>query len=137
MGREPLVSIITIVYNGEKHIADCIRSVRRQDYPNIQYIIVDGGSRDNTLNIINEYREGVSDLISEKDEGISDAFNKGIRRAKGEIIGLINTDDWYEDGAITKAVRAMEGYDVVYGDLRGGLGGRAGSHRGMGSGRMV
>lgn len=118
MQRLPLVSIITIVYNGEEHIADCIRSIRRQDYPNIQYIIVDGGSTDNTLRIIDEFRDSVSDLISEKDEGISDAFNKGILRAKGEIIGMINTDDWYEDGAVSKAVRAMEGNDVVYGDLR-------------------
>jgi glycosyltransferase involved in cell wall biosynthesis len=114
----PLVSIITIVYNGEKHIADCIRSVQRQDYPHIQYIIVDGGSKDNTLRIIEQFRGSISELISEKDEGISDAFNKGIRLAKGEIIGLINTDDWYEEGAVSKAVKAIENNDVVYGDLR-------------------
>ncbi len=118
-GGRPLVSIITIVYNGEKHIADCIRSVRQQNYPNLQYIIVDGGSTDNTLAIIGQFRDSVTDLISEKDEGISDAFNKGILRAKGEIIGMINADDWYEEGAIEKAVStAMEGYDVVYGDLQ-------------------
>src|ERR1700743_1931255 len=118
MEKWPLVSIITIVYNGEKHIADCIRSVRSQDYPNLQYIIVDGGSTDNTLKIIDEFRDSISDLISEKDQGISDAFNKGIRLAKGEIIGLINTDDWYEEGAITKAVKAIADCDVVYGDLQ-------------------
>lgn len=116
--RRPLVTIITIVYNGEKFIADCINSVRRQNYPDLQYIIVDGGSTDGTLDIVARHRDIVTDLISEKDEGISDAFNKGILRANGEIIGLINTDDWYEDGAIEKAVRAMEDNDVVYGDLR-------------------
>jgi glycosyltransferase involved in cell wall biosynthesis len=116
--HRPLVTIITIVYNGEKHLADCIDSVRRQDYAHLQYIIVDGGSTDGTLAVVGRNRDVVTDVISEKDEGISDAFNKGILRAKGEIIGLINTDDWYEDGAVDKAVRAMGEADIVYGDLR-------------------
>jgi glycosyltransferase involved in cell wall biosynthesis len=116
--RQPLVSIITIVYNGEKHIADCVRSVQRQSYPHIQYIVVDGGSKDNTLGILQQFPTVITDLISEKDEGISDAFNKGILRAKGGIVGLINADDWYEDGAVEMAVRALEDADVVYGDLR-------------------
>lgn len=118
MDKGPLVSIITVVYNGEKYIADCIRSVQRQTYPNIQYIIVDGGSRDNTLRIIEGFRDVVTDVVSEKDEGISDAFNKGVGLARGEIIGMINADDWYANGAIQKAVDAMTGYDVVYGDLQ-------------------
>jgi glycosyltransferase involved in cell wall biosynthesis len=118
MQRWPLVSIITVVYNGEKYIEDAIRSVARQNYPNLQYIVVDGGSKDNTLGIVGQFRDTVTDLISEKDEGISDAFNKGLRLAKGEIVGMINADDWYADGAIEKAVRAMEGYDVLYGDLQ-------------------
>ena len=119
MGPEqcPLVSIITIVYNGEQYIADAIRSVQRQNYPRIQYIVVDGGSKDNTLNIVKKFGDVVTDLITEKDEGISDAFNKGLLRAKGEIIGIINADDWYEDGAVAKAVKAMENADVVYGNL--------------------
>jgi len=113
-----MVTIVTIVYNGEKYIAACIDSVRRQNYPNLQYIIVDGGSTDNTQAIVGQHRDIVTDFISEKDDGISDAFNKGILRAKGEIIGLINTDDWYEDGAVDKVVRTIGDYDVVYGDLR-------------------
>src|SRR5579872_4506056 len=119
MGPEqwPLVSIITIVYNGERHIADAIRSVQRQTYPRIQYIVVDGGSTDNTLGIVEKFGDVVTDLITERDDGISDAFNKGLARAKGEIIGIINADDWYEDGAVDKAVKAMENADVVYGDL--------------------
>jgi len=114
----PLVTIITIVYNGEKTIADTIRSVEAQKYPNLEYIIVDGGSRDKTLDIVRQFSNTVTTVISEKDEGISDAFNKGLRLAKGEIIGLINADDWYEDGALEKVVAAMPGYDIVYGDLR-------------------
>jgi glycosyltransferase involved in cell wall biosynthesis len=120
MENYPQVTIITIVYNGEQHIADTIRSVIAQDYPNLEYIIVDGGSTDNTLGIVKEFGTAVTTIISEKDEGISDAFNKGLRIAKGAIIGMINADDWYEDGAVKKAVSAMEdgNVDVVYGDLR-------------------
>jgi glycosyltransferase involved in cell wall biosynthesis len=118
MKRRPLVSIITIVYNGEKTIADTIRSVERQTYPDIQYIIVDGGSTDDTLRIVREFGGVVTDIISEKDRGISDAFNKGIRRAKGDIVGMINADDWYAPDAVEKAVAAIDGYDVVHGNLQ-------------------
>ncbi len=114
----PLVSIITIVYNGEKHIADVIRSVGRQNYRNIEYIIVDGGSTDNTLSIIGQFSHIVTAVYSEKDRGISDAFNKGLRRATGEIIGLINADDWYEPDAVEKIVGSIAGFDVAYGDLQ-------------------
>lgn len=114
----PVVSIITIVYNGEKHIAETIRSVSGQTYRHIEYIIVDGGSTDNTLSIVERFREQVTCVISEKDRGISDAFNKGIRMAKGEIIGIINADDWYEKDAVEKVVPRIEGYDVAYGDLQ-------------------
>jgi len=120
MENYPQVTIITIVYNGEQHIADTIRSVIAQNYPNLEYIIVDGGSTDNTLGIVKQFGAAVTTIISEKDEGISDAFNKGLRIAKGEIIGMINADDWYEDEAVKKAVSAMQdsNIDVVYGDLR-------------------
>jgi glycosyltransferase involved in cell wall biosynthesis len=118
MKNGPLVTIITIVYNGEKHIADTINSVGSQTYPNIEYIIVDGGSTDNTLSIVDRFKEQVTCVISGKDRGISDAFNKGIRMAKGEIIGTINADDWYEKDAIAKIVEQIEGYDVAYGDLQ-------------------
>ena len=118
MSSGPLVSIITIVYNREEHIADTIRSVAGQTYPDIEYIIVDGGSTDNTLSIIRSFDTAVTTLISEKDDGISDAFNKGIRIARGTIIGLINADDWYAPDAVEKVVGIMEGYDVAYGDLQ-------------------
>lgn len=114
----PLVTIITIVYNGEEHIAETIISVTDQSYPNIEYIIVDGGSTDSTLSIVDRFKDKVTHFISEKDRGISDAFNKGIRMAQGEIIGIINADDWYEKEAVEKIVAGIEGYDVAYGDLQ-------------------
>jgi glycosyltransferase involved in cell wall biosynthesis len=114
----PVVSVITIVYNGEKHIEDAIKSVIDQSYPNIEYIVVDGASKDGTVSIIKKYEQSIHTWVSEPDKGISDAFNKGLRLATGEIIGMINADDWYEQDAVEKAVHAIEGYDIVYGDLR-------------------
>ena len=102
--RKPLVSIVTIVYNGEKHLEQTIQSVLNQTYSNIEYIIIDGGSKDNTINIIEKYSDRLAYWISEKDNGISDAFNKGIAKSTGEIVGLINADDWYDFDAIKHVV---------------------------------
>jgi glycosyltransferase involved in cell wall biosynthesis len=113
----PLVSIITVVYNGEKSIETTIKSVINQTYPNIEYIIIDGGSTDSTLDIINKYRNELALIISETDNGISDAFNKGLRHASGEIIGIINADDWYDKNTIVKVVENIKDVDIVYGDL--------------------
>ncbi|WP_019616978.1 glycosyltransferase family 2 protein [Psychromonas ossibalaenae] len=95
----PLISIVTIVYNGELHLEETIQSVLTQNYDNVEYIIIDGGSSDSSLEIINKYNDQIDYWISEKDFGISDAFNKGIRCCTGELIGLINADDYYEEGA--------------------------------------
>ncbi|HYJ38768.1 MAG TPA: glycosyltransferase family 2 protein [Chitinophagaceae bacterium] len=114
----PLVSIVTIVYNGEKHMEQTIQSVLNQSYPNIEYIIIDGGSTDDTLSIIKRYETRVAYWISERDNGIADAFNKGLKRASGSIIGLINSDDWYEPEAVEKVVKDINGSDIVYGDLK-------------------
>lgn len=118
MDQLPLVSIITIVYNGERHIEQAIQSVVNQTYSNIEYIIIDGGSTDNTLSIVRKYEKKISVLVSEKDKGISDAFNKGLRLAQGEIIGIINADDWYEQHAVAEAVKGIQGYDIAFGDLQ-------------------
>ena len=115
---KPLVSVITIVYNGENFIESAIRSVLNQTYPNIEYIIMDGGSTDNTLNIINKYKDNIAVIVSEKDRGISDAFNKGIRKASGEFIGILNADDRYEADTVEKIVAVSEKADIIYGDLR-------------------
>lgn len=96
MNQFPLVSIVTIVYNGEKFLQQTIDSVHKQTYDNIEYILVDGGSTDGTLDIIKENEKKISNWISEPDEGVYDAMNKGIKMSTGEIVGIINSDDWYD-----------------------------------------
>jgi glycosyltransferase involved in cell wall biosynthesis len=117
--KNPLVSIITISFNSERFIEQTIKSVLDQDYSAIEYIIVDGGSTDNTLNIIDKYKDGISKVLSEPDQGISDAMNKGIRLSSGQIIGIIHSDDYYADGTVVgKVVEAFgesEQINVVYG----------------------
>lgn len=116
----PRVSIITVVYNGVQFIEKAIQSVLSQTYPNIEYIIIDGGSSDGTLDIIKKYQHKLSKCVSEKDAGIFDAMNKGIGMASGELIGILNADDWYEIDAIQNIVNAFNKFpeaDVLHGLL--------------------
>jgi glycosyltransferase involved in cell wall biosynthesis len=103
---EPLISIITVVYNGDKYLEQTIKSVINQTYKNIEYIIIDGGSTDGTLDIIKNYENNIAYWISERDNGLYDAMNKGISQANGELIGTINSDDWYELDALESIVKA-------------------------------
>ncbi len=89
----PLISIITVVLNDENNIENTIKSVIDQEHKNFQYILVDGGSTDSTLEIIKKYKNYISVLITEKDQGIYDAFNKGLKFAKGDLIGFVNSGD--------------------------------------------
>ena len=114
----PKVSLITIVYNGEKHLEKTILSVLKQNYSPIEYIIIDGGSKDKTLEIINKYSDRISFWSTEPDKGISDALNKGLKQAKGEVVGFINSDDWLEDGAIEIIMKNYEPGKIVYGNIR-------------------
>ena len=98
----PKISIITVVYNGELHIRETIESVLSQGYENFEYIIVDGESNDSTMKIIEEYKSKIDKIVSEKDNGISHAFNKGLRHASGDIIGFLNSDDYYEPNTLTQ-----------------------------------
>ena len=98
--NKPLVSIITTVYNGEKYIENTILSILNQTYSNIEYIIIDGGSTDGTLSIIEKYKENIDFFISEEDRGMYDGINKGMRCATGEIYAYLNADDLYEVDAI-------------------------------------
>ena len=107
MRNNPLVSIITVVYNGKETLEQTIQSVIAQSYSPIEYILVDGGSTDGTLDLIKEYREHIQVWISEPDKGLYDAMNKGIRMAKGDLIGMINSDDWYESDAVELMVDAF------------------------------
>jgi len=90
---KPLISLITVVFNGEAHLEETIHSVINQTYDNVEYIVVDGGSTDGTRDIIRKYEGAVDYWVSEKDEGIYDAMNKGIVSALGDIVGFINSDD--------------------------------------------
>ena len=119
MKYKPLVSIITVCFNSEKTIQKTIESVLNQNYSNYEYIIIDGKSEDDTLAIIDEYckKNNKIKVISEKDSGIYNAMNKGIKMAKGELIGIINSDDWYENDAIEKIVEEYINYGegIYYG----------------------
>ena len=105
------VSIITVCFNSEKTIERTIKSVLEQTYKNVEYIIVDGASTDATLEIVDRYREDFGEklkVVSEKDDGIYFAMNKGIDLSIGTLIGIINSDDWYEADAVQKIVDAYE-----------------------------
>ncbi len=104
--EKPLISIITVVFNGEKYLAQTIESVINQTYQNIEYIIIDGGSTDGTHDIVERYKKHISYFVSEPDEGLYDAMNKGIALAKGQLIGMINSDDWYELNTVKLMVDA-------------------------------
>ena len=114
------VSIITVVFNGEKTIKDCIESVLSQSYSDIEYIIIDGKSTDNTPEIVKSYGTKIAVFLSEKDAGIYDAMNKGIALAKGDVIGILNADDFYHDPFVIERIvgklkeTQAEG---IYGDL--------------------
>lgn len=114
------VSIITIAYNSAATIEDTIRSVASQNYHDIEYIIVDGASKDNTLNIVKSFGTKISKLVSEKDKGIYDAMNKGVMLATGDIIGILNSDDFYaDDFVISDVVKEFQktSCDGLYADL--------------------
>lgn len=114
----PVISIVTIVFNGEKHLEQTIQSVLDQNYPSLQYIIIDGGSTDHSLDIIKKYEKDLYFWVSEKDKGISDAFNKGIAHATGDIVGIINADDWYEPKSFERVARQMGDADISFGDVQ-------------------
>ena len=115
----PLVSIVTPSFNQAEFLEETICSVLNQDYQNLEYIIVDGGSQDESLEIINKYANRLAWWVSESDNGQTDAINKGFSKAKGEILAWLNSDDTYLPGAISEAIEFLESYPeigMVYGD---------------------
>lgn len=113
------ISIITTCYNREATIRDSIESVLSQDYFNIEYIVVDGASKDQSMNIINEYKDRISTIISEPDNGMYEAINKGIRAATGDFIGLMHSDDlFYDNQIISKLVKQLKqtNSEIIYGN---------------------
>ncbi len=116
---DSLVSIITPSYNQGHFLAETIQSVLSQDYPNLEYIIVDGGSTDGSVEIIQQYAEKLAWWVSERDEGHADALNKGFSHATGEVLAWLNSDDTYQAGAIRQAVDYLQshpGISMVYAD---------------------
>jgi glycosyltransferase involved in cell wall biosynthesis len=114
------VSVVTVVRNNARTLARAAESVFTQDVPDVEYVVVDGGSTDDTLDVIRSLQPRVGIWVSEPDRGISDAFNKGIALSRGEIIGILNSDDWYEPGAVAAALVALKtsGADIAYGPMQ-------------------
>ena len=114
------MSIVTVGYNSEKTIEDTIRSVAAQDYPDIEYIVVDGASKDGTADICKAHGESIATFVSEPDKGIYDAMNKGVNLATGDVVGILNSDDFYENGSvISQVVARMQetGAESLFADL--------------------
>lgn len=117
--NKPLISIITVVFNGEKFLEETIQSVINQTYDNVEYIIIDGGSTDGTLDIIKKYEDRIDYWVSERDSGIYDAMNKGIMLCAGDIVGIVNADDYIYKNTLLNIQNALEknSFDYTYGDV--------------------
>jgi glycosyltransferase involved in cell wall biosynthesis len=114
------ITVITVCFNAAETIADTLRSVCQQDYPDLEHIVVDGGSSDGTIEAVRMHGKRVSTVISGKDGGIYDAMNRGLRLATGDVVGYLNADDWYADSSVmSRVASALEctGSRAVYGDL--------------------
>ena len=118
--KPPLVTIITVVFNGKIYIEETIQSVIGQTYKNIEYIVIDGGSNDGTVDIISKYANNITYWISEPDKGIYDAMNKGIKVAKGEWLNFLNAGDSYIDNKVLANVFESDLSDatIIYGDIK-------------------
>lgn len=118
--NKPKITIITVVWNNAKTIRDAIDSVLGQTYENIEYIVVDGASTDGTVEIVQSFGNKITKFISEKDKGLYDAMNKGIKMATGDIVGILNSDDFYKSNDVLETVVnefMSKGIDCLYGDL--------------------
>jgi glycosyltransferase involved in cell wall biosynthesis len=120
MNKNPKISIITVAFNSVKTIQDTIESILLQDYKNIEYIIIDAGSSDGTVEIVKSFGDKITYFISESDHGIYDGMNKGIKAASGDLIGILNSDDFYPNNFILSNVAKTfvnNQCDAIYGDL--------------------
>ena len=114
------VSIITVCLNSEKTIADTVKSIEEQTYDNIEHIVIDGGSTDGTMEILNNHSDSISKIISENDKGVYDAMNKGLDICTGDVVGFLNADDFYANNTIVSQIvdrLQANDLDAIYGDL--------------------
>jgi glycosyltransferase involved in cell wall biosynthesis len=114
------ISLITVSFNAESTIERCINAVINQEFKNVEYIIVDGGSTDKTVEIIKRYYDYINIFVSEPDKGIYDAMNKGIKLAGGDIIGMLNADDFFTDDSVLSVINEtfkQNDAQIIYGDL--------------------
>ena len=119
--EKPLITIITAVFNNEKYLEECILSLHNQKYKNYEHIVIDGGSSDNTINIIKKYEDKIDYWCSGNDKGIYDAFNNGMQLAKGDYIGFLNSDDYYSHNALELLIKYINKYpkkDFIFGAVR-------------------
>lgn len=113
-------SVVTVSYNSAETIEDTIISVLAQNGVDFEYIIIDGGSKDGTLEIVNKYKDKIAKIVSESDKGIYDAMNKGVKMATGDIVGILNSDDFYKDTAVLSSISELfdkTGADACYGNI--------------------
>jgi glycosyltransferase involved in cell wall biosynthesis len=121
VNKKPLISIITVVLNNEKYLEECILSLHNQKNQNYEHIIIDGGSSDNTIDIIKKYEDKIDYWCSSKDKGIYDAFNNGMKLAKGDYIGFLNSDDYYAHNTLELLNKYIENYpnkDFIFGAVK-------------------
>lgn len=114
------ISLITVSYNAESTINSCIQSVIRQNFNSVEYIVIDGGSTDKTINIVNNYKHFISHIVSEPDKGIYDAMNKGIKLATGDVVGMLNADDFFADETVLNTIAQVfvqYNVNIIYADL--------------------
>lgn len=115
---KPLITIVTVVFNGEHFLEKTIQSVINQTYDNVEYIIIDGGSTDGTLDVIKSYEYAIDYWVSENDEGIYDAMNKGIALTTGQCINFMNAGDWlFKNETLQNIFSSLEGAEITYGNL--------------------
>ena len=121
INKKPLISIITVVRNGEKHLEECINSVLAQKFKDFEYLVIDGNSSDNTRNIIKKYEPKIDFYLSENDKGIYDAFNKGMKYVRGKYFGYVNSDDILNSNALEILSRYINSYpekDFFFGAVK-------------------
>ena len=121
INKKPLISIITVVRNGEKHLEECINSVLAQKFKDFEYLVIDGNSSDNTRNIIKKYEPKIDFYLSENDKGIYDAFNKGMKYVRGKYFGYVNSDDMLNPNALEILSRYINSYpekDFFFGAVK-------------------